>query len=228
MTGTIVSYTSGTGALVVNVTSVVGTGTFTSWTISPPEVAGYELNEPTNTSNTDVTVVTSSYDNIAKLYRSSVLQDRVLSATITQCSFVFQESTTSVTSLTIGTGSQTLTVGANLGYISGLQMTISNGSNSMTGLITSYTPATGVLVVNVTITAGSGTFTSWTVIPTNHTNRMKLVSLANQNLTLVVLEFMSSIALNSAVQAAGTSVADAVILGILQGSWDSYANLIVA
>ncbi len=34
MTGTITSYNSGTGALVVNVTSITGAGTFTSWSVS--------------------------------------------------------------------------------------------------------------------------------------------------------------------------------------------------
>lgn len=34
MTGTVTSYNSGTGALVMNATSVTGTGTFTSWSIS--------------------------------------------------------------------------------------------------------------------------------------------------------------------------------------------------
>jgi len=63
---------------------------------------------------------------------------------------------------------------------------------------------------------------------TNHANRMKLVSKANTDLHNVVMQFMSAIALNSTVQAAGNAVADAVLLAIVSGAWDSYANLIVA
>ena len=197
------------------------------------EAAYYFVDQPINTSLKDVTISTSSYLAIAQLYDSEVLRDRTLSAIITQSSSVFQEGVTSSTSLTIGTGSKSLTVstgypaGAVL-YNVGLQVIISSGSNTMTGNVTSYDPGTGALVVNVTSDAGSGTFTSWTVVPTNHANRMKLVNLANQNLPLVVSQFMSAIALSSTVQAAGTACTDATLLGIITGAWDSYASLIVA
>ena len=227
MYGTVVSYTSGTGVLVVNVTSVVGSGTFASWTVSPPETAGYELNEPMNQSNTDVTITSSSYANIAKLYQSAALQGRVLAAVITQSAYIFMESSTSTSSLTIATGAQSLTVGLNLGYNNGLQMTISNSTNTMIGTVTSYNSATGALVVNVATITGSGTFTSWTVVPTNHVNRMKLVNLSNQNLMLVVMEFMSAVALNATVQAAGTACTDATLQAIVTGAWDPFASLIV-
>ena len=44
----------------------------------------------------------------------------------------------------------------------------------------------------------------------------------------VVKRFMCALSINSTVQSQGTSVSDAVILGILSGSWDAYASLIVA
>lgn len=44
MTGTVTSYTSGTGALVVNVTSVVGSGTFGSWSVHPTIVFNTNIN----------------------------------------------------------------------------------------------------------------------------------------------------------------------------------------
>lgn len=62
----------------------------------------------------------------------------------------------------------------------------------------------------------------------NHANRMKLVNAANNDLDLTVKKFMSAIALNAAVQAAGTAIADSTILAIISGSWDSYASLIIA
>jgi hypothetical protein len=156
MYGMIISYNPTTGIMIVNVLTVVGAGTFTSWTISPPEVAFYERAEPTNTSETDVTITTSSYLAIANLYNSKVLQARVLAAVMTQCAVVFNE--------------------------------------------------------------GSGY--------ANHATRMKLVSLANQNLSLVVMEFMCAVALNTAVQIAGTAVADSTLQSIVSGAWDSYAGLI--
>lgn len=192
------------------------------------EQAFYAGDQPINTSLRDVTISVSSYQNIANLYNSDVLQNRVLVAVITQCSIVFQETTSSTTSLTIGTGSQTLTVGTGQSYSAGMSMTISNGSNTMIGPVTSYNSTTGALVVNVTSTTGSGTLASWVVVPTNHPNRMKLVNLANQNLPLVVMEFMSAIALNATVQAAGTAVADSVLQAIITGAWDPYASLIVS
>jgi len=74
-------------------------------------------------------------------------------------------STTSSTSLTIGTGSQTLTIEADLAWTAGQPVVIVNGNNSntMTGTVTSYNASTGVMVVNVATTTGSGTYSSWTV-----------------------------------------------------------------
>ena len=72
--------------------------------------------------------------------------------------------TTSATSLTIGTGNKTLTVGATLSYSTAQTVIIAyDGSNYMIGAVTSYNSGTGSLVVNVTNAYGSGTYTSWTV-----------------------------------------------------------------
>ncbi|MGB9115097.1 peptidoglycan-binding protein [Bradyrhizobium sp.] len=70
--------------------------------------------------------------------------------------------TTSTSSVTVGTGAQTFTVQANLGYQAGDSMLITAGSNSMTGTVTSYNSSTGSLVVNVVSTTGSGTYANWT------------------------------------------------------------------
>lgn len=71
---------------------------------------------------------------------------------------------TSTTSLTIGTGAQTLTVSAGKQFVTGEFLTISHAVNQyMQGQVTSYSGTT--LVVNVLNTGGSGTFTSWVISP---------------------------------------------------------------
>jgi hypothetical protein len=73
----------------------------------------------------------------------------------------------STTSLTIGTGSKTLTVPAGLSFIQGMVVEITYAtdvSKYMLGTVTSYNIATGVLVVNVTNISSSGTsLTPWVV-----------------------------------------------------------------
>ena len=72
--------------------------------------------------------------------------------------------TTSTTSLTIGAGSQSLTVGTGLSYTVAQQVLIAyNASNYMVGSVTSYNSATGAMVVNVTSVLGSGTYASWNI-----------------------------------------------------------------
>ena len=81
--------------------------------------------------------------------------------------------TTSSTSLTVGTGSKSLTVGNYVGYVVGQAVTISETAtptNFMTGTVTSYTGSSGALVVNVTTTGGTGTYTDWTITGTATTS----------------------------------------------------------
>jgi hypothetical protein len=73
---------------------------------------------------------------------------------------------TSTTSLTIGTGSQTLTIQTGKSLVVGMFVTIANTAaptNLMFGNITAYNSGTGSLTVNVTVVQGSGTFAAWTV-----------------------------------------------------------------
>jgi len=75
-------------------------------------------------------------------------------------------SSTSTTSLTIGTGSQSLTVDASKSFLVGMYIQIARTSdpeNWMHALITSYTYATGALTVEVDFILGSGTYTDWTI-----------------------------------------------------------------
>ena len=72
----------------------------------------------------------------------------------------------SVTSMTIGTGTQTFTIQTGLTFTAGQTVLIGyNGANYMTGTVTSYTSGTGVMVANVTSVVGSGTFGGWSVHP---------------------------------------------------------------
>ena len=70
--------------------------------------------------------------------------------------------TTSTTSNTIGNGSKTFTVAANLSYIP-LQevLVVFDSSNHMHGAVTSYSGTT--LIVDINHHTGSGTYTSWTI-----------------------------------------------------------------
>ena len=74
---------------------------------------------------------------------------------------------TSTTSNTIGTGSRTFTLAATAGqdqfWRAGDAVEASNGSNIMTGTVTSYDAATQSLVCNMTTASGTGTFTSWRI-----------------------------------------------------------------
>jgi len=74
----------------------------------------------------------------------------------------------STTSLTIGTGSKTLTIPAGKAFQAGQWVLIqetSNSANQMLGQITAYGSTS--LTVNVTATGGSGTHTDWTIVLTN-------------------------------------------------------------
>lgn len=72
----------------------------------------------------------------------------------------------STTSLTIGTGSKSLTVGTNKAFAAGQFVNIAvtaDATKYMFGPVTSYDISTGALVVSVSDTAGSGTYAAWTV-----------------------------------------------------------------
>jgi len=72
--------------------------------------------------------------------------------------------TNSTDMLTIGMGTQSLTVQTGLQYSAGQTVLIANSvTDLMKGNCVSYIPLTGALVVNVSIVSGSGTFSSWNV-----------------------------------------------------------------
>jgi hypothetical protein len=72
--------------------------------------------------------------------------------------------TTSNSNITIGNGSRTFTVDANLSYIP-LQevLIVYDPSNHMHGSVTSYNSTTGQLIVDVKHNTGSGTYNLWSI-----------------------------------------------------------------
>jgi hypothetical protein len=73
---------------------------------------------------------------------------------------------TSVTSLTIGAGSRTLTTQTGKTWFIGQFVIVANSltpANYMIGQILAYDTGTGSLQVNVTATGGSGTFSTWSI-----------------------------------------------------------------
>jgi hypothetical protein len=75
--------------------------------------------------------------------------------------------TTSTTSLSIGNGTKTLTVGTGLSYSATQDATIARTSDPtnyhMHGKVTSYNSGTGELVLDVQSHTGTGTYSAWTV-----------------------------------------------------------------
>ncbi len=75
-------------------------------------------------------------------------------------------SASSSTSLTIGTGSKSLTIETGKQFTIGQTVVIaytSNPANYMVGQITAFTSGSGSMTVNVTSIGGSGTFAAWSV-----------------------------------------------------------------
>lgn len=79
----------------------------------------------------------------------------------------------STTSVLIGTGATSFTIPINMdGYDVGNVIKIeytTDPTQYMTGTVTSYNSATGALVVDVTVTAGAGTYATWTIYTENST-----------------------------------------------------------
>lgn len=72
---------------------------------------------------------------------------------------------TSTSSMLIGGGSKSFTTQANLNWKPNVTIVrmYNSSSNMMEGVLTAYNSSTGAATVNVTATAGAGTFASWNV-----------------------------------------------------------------
>lgn len=77
-------------------------------------------------------------------------------------------SSLSTTTNSIGTGTKTFTVSAGLKITVGdTAVCTSTGNVSMSGTVTAYTSQLGTLVLNVTGTNGTGTFSQWNIVQGN-------------------------------------------------------------
>ena len=77
---------------------------------------------------------------------------------------------TSATSLTIGTGSKSITASTGMSYNAGAAIIVASTAspaNRMLCTVTSYDSGTGALVVNADSVSGSGTFAAWSIGPTS-------------------------------------------------------------
>lgn len=135
-------------------------------------------------------------------------------------------SATSTTSLTIGTGSQSLTVQTGKSFAVGQAVIIAyttSPGNYMLGYITSYTSGTGALVVTVTTTSGSGTQSAWTV---SLTSPIQAAALASQQKTTTytavagdVIDADTSGGAWTLTLPASPNVDDCVTVTDLAGTW---------
>jgi hypothetical protein len=97
-----------------------------------------------------LTVVQSDFDNLWSKYQGD--GDRW--------------ATTSVTSVTLGTGVKNFVVGLNLAYTTGQRVVIAvdgDEDSRMEGYVRSYDPTTGQLIVDVELFLGLGTYNVWDV-----------------------------------------------------------------
>ena len=151
MLGSVTSYDSVTGVLVTSIASIIGSGTFNSWAVSLSMIG-----------STGATGIQGSTGATGVIPPNIVTTDTRQTITGEKVIEALYE-TTSTTTLLIGTGTKTLTVGTGLTWVAGRNVRIRSGVSSMTGTVTSYDTVTGVMVINVTSTFGTGTFSTWTV-----------------------------------------------------------------
>lgn len=97
---------------------------------------------------------------------------------------------TSTTPLTLGTGTKTLTIGTGLSWSAGRQVRVKRTSSIsyMSGTVTSYDSATGIMVFNATISLGTGTFSDWTISQESGTSVPALRITANDNSAVLLVE----------------------------------------
>ena len=76
---------------------------------------------------------------------------------------------TSSSSVTVGSGSKSFTASTGKSLVAGQVVaavrTSAPSSYQMFGTVTSYNSGTGALVLNITDTVGSGTYSDWTIVP---------------------------------------------------------------
>ena len=172
MYGSITSYNSSTGVIVLNITATSGSGTFTSWNFTATWPIFFGIIDSveerlTDQLNSDLLVNVSD---ICKYLSLRELSNPSFWKTYAQPTNV---STTSSSSVTVNGTSATFTVPASLGFVTGATILIGAGTSQnptagMYGTVSSYSGTT--LVVTVYYQFGSGTYTSWTISQTSSKN----------------------------------------------------------
>jgi hypothetical protein len=123
---------------------------------------------------------------------------------------------TSTSSVTVGTGSKSLTIETNKQFASTGYVRVARTSDPtiyMTGTVTSYNAGTGAMVVSVDTAAGAGTFTDWTVTLAGATG-------ATGPAATIAVGTVTTLAAGSAatVSNSGTSGAAVFDFGLPQGA----------
>ena len=128
-------------------------------------VAG-EVNTNATTATTQAGISTTQATNSANSASASANSAIASAASATTALNAPGTSATSTTSLTVATGSQSLTIQTGKLFSIGQFVVIARTSapaNYMAGQITAHNSGTGALIVNVTSFEGSGTYTDWTI-----------------------------------------------------------------
>lgn len=121
-------------------------------------------------------------------------------------------SSVSGTTLTIGTGSKTLTVEANKSYQIGMTVKVAetlDGTKWMAGDVTAYNSTTGSLTVVVSKTNGSGTANAWTI------SLSALETLSDGSVTAAKLAYD---AINGQTAETAPALDDEILLGDLSAT----------
>jgi hypothetical protein len=175
MTGTITSYDSGTGALVVEITSMSGYGTYSAWSITSGINTTFSTTSLTISKGTqNLTVglglaLTAGQEvvirNTSGVGSKQYKLDSVLPVTYVINSFRPDANNNWYkTSPLIGfnpTDSLSGIFKTFFQWDNGIVSELQNGA--MSGVVASYNSGTGALSVDITNTTGSGTFNSWLV-----------------------------------------------------------------
>lgn len=125
----------------------------------------------------------------------------------------------STTSNSIGLGAKTFTTQANRSFVPGanvqVSVTASPAVNFMTGIVTAYNSATGVITIDVKSLEGSGTFSAWTISLSGQRGATgEPGESANVTSEIVNVASVNSAALSAALWGVQSNQADANVLFI--------------
>ena len=130
-------------------------------------------------------------------------------------------SATSTTSDTIALGSTTITIQTGKAFVVGQFVTIAyttDATNWMHGVITAHNSGTGSITVNVSASAGGGTYSAWTVALSGPNKSLLLYSARSSNTALAVTDN------NTLIDASGTYTQTFEAAATLGNGWWCYVR----